>query len=170
MNQVNAFSGKYRIAVSSCLIGKRCRFDGGHKYHRRLNDALSQFVADGGEVISVCPEELAGLGIPRPAATLIDGDGESVWRGTARVCQHATGTDVTTAFRNGANKAFEQTKSCELAILKERSPSCGVNRVWSDSNLTDGRGVFAALLSQQGIAVVSELSLFEQSGGSVDGE
>ena len=170
MNQLTDLLGKQRIAVSSCLVGKHCRYDGAHKYHRRLNEALTQFVAGGGEVISVCPEELGGLGTPRPAAGLIGGTGVSVWRGTARVCQQATGLDVTMAFKNGANKALEQTKNCELAILKERSPSCGVRRVWCESDLVEGRGVFAELLSEQGIALASEMSLFGKTDGSMDGK
>jgi uncharacterized protein YbbK (DUF523 family) len=170
MNQLNHLSGKRRIAVSSCLVGKRCRYDGAHKYHRRLDEVLTQFIADGGEVMSVCPEELGGLGTPRPAAVLIGGAGESVWQGSARVCQQATGMDVSMAFKIGANKALEQTKSCELAILKERSPSCGVHCVWSESDLIEGRGVFAALLSEHGIALASEMSLFGESNGVVDGQ
>lgn len=170
MAESDCLSDKKRIAVSSCLVGKRCRFDGAHKYHSRLAAVLSEFVKGGGEIISVCPEELGGLGTPRPAAVLHGGDGEAVWHGTASVIQPETQTDVTALFKTGASRALEQANNCELAILKERSPSCGVRFFWSEAQLVEGRGVFAALLAEHGMVLESEMTLFGGSDGQMDGE
>lgn len=48
---------------------------------------------------------------------------------------------------------------CGLAILKERSPSCGSGQVYDGTfskTLTEGDGIFAALLKKAGIPVISE--------------
>ncbi len=161
MTKPDCLVGVERVLVSGCLMGKTCRFDGAHKHHHRLSSVLKAFEAQGGVVVSVCPEELGGLGTPRPSAVLEGGDGVSVWQDQAVVRQTSSGSDVTSAFKAGALKAFEQGRGCGLAILKERSPSCGVSRVWQASKVVDGRGVFAALLAEHGMALESERSLFE---------
>ena len=51
---------------------------------------------------------------------------------------------------------------CRCAILKERSPSCGSGRIYDGTftgTLTDGSGVTAELLKQNGITVVGESQL-----------
>lgn len=151
-----------RVAVSACLLGRPCRYDGGHKYSQALSKILIDFKARGGDVVGVCPEELAGLGTPRPAAILDNGDGEAVWRGAGQVREAASGKDLTGAFKDGALKALDRAQGCELAILKERSPSCGVSRAWSQGAIVDGRGVFAALLAHQGVHLESERSILDK--------
>ena len=70
----------------------------------------------------------------------------------------ADGKDVTAAFIAGARLAASQGESCGLAILKARSPSCGVGRTTIDGQTAPGDGVFAALLKQQGIPSFSNES------------
>ena len=103
----------------------------------------------GREVVAVCPEELGGLGTPRPAAALVGGDGHAVLRGEARVLRVEDDVDVTAAFLKGASLAAEAGEGATEAILKARSPSCGV-RV---------DGVFAALLRQRGIKLRTDETL-----------
>ena len=128
-----------KILVSACLMGRKCRYDGRSKGHDGVRAAT-----EGHEVVAVCPEE--HLGVPRPPAHLVGGDGHDVLDGNARVERVHDGHDLTQAFVDGAHRAF---RPCDHAILKARSPSCGTG--------TDG--VFAALLRRNGISLQSEEDL-----------
>lgn len=140
------------VVVSACLLGACCRFDGGDRTSARVLAAVA-----GETVVPVCPEVVAGLGVPRPACELRGGDGSDVALGRARVCA-ASGEDVTDAFLRGALAALEAAKAAGVrrAILKERSPSCGVRAVHRDGAVRAGRGVFAALLAAEGIEIASD--------------
>jgi len=139
-------------AVSACLLGIRCRYNGGHK----LTPQVMEFLKNK-QAVLVCPELLSGLPIPRPPAEIQAGDGRRVLREEARV-KLADGSDVTEAFRRGAGAALELVKHGRAthAILKERSPSCGVRRIYRAGRLKEGKGVFAALLEAEGVNVISE--------------
>lgn len=141
------------VVVSACLLGRPCRFDGRDKFTPEL-----AFLLEGRKVVAVCPEELGGLGTPRPACQISGGDGCGVLDGTARVID-ANGSDRTKAFLAGAQAAMEQLKAtgAREAVLKESSPSCGVNRVYRDGALAPGQGVFAALLARANIKVIDEV-------------
>ena len=74
------------------------------------------------------------------------------------------GDDVTAQFQKGALEALRMAErfGCRCAILKERSPSCGSGRIYDGTftgTLTDGSGVTAELLKQNGITVVGESQL-----------
>ncbi|HKD66477.1 MAG TPA: DUF523 domain-containing protein [Candidatus Binataceae bacterium] len=140
------------IVVSACLLGRPCRFDGKDKFTPEL-----AFLLEGRNVTAVCPEELGGLGTPRAACQLQNGDGTDVLEGNARVIS-VDGIDRTQAFLSGATAALEHALAAGAreAILKESSPSCGVTRVYRDGALQSGQGVFAALLSRHGIRVTEE--------------
>src|SRR3990172_7080094 len=58
---------RIRLGISSCLLGKPVRYDGGQKLDRFLSDTLGQFV----EYIAVCPEYECGLGVPREPMRLL---------------------------------------------------------------------------------------------------
>ena len=136
-----------RVLVSACLLGRACRYDG-----RSRPSAAVAAAVEGAEVVAVCPEELGGLGTPRPAAELSGGDGAAALAGDARVLRR-DGTDVTEAFLAGARAAAQPA---DRAILKARSPSCGVGATWIDGEVRAGDGVFAALLRSRGIPVTSD--------------
>ncbi|HEY2107281.1 MAG TPA: DUF523 domain-containing protein [Candidatus Binataceae bacterium] len=142
------------IMVSACLLGRPCRFDGKDKFTPELAFAL-----EGRNVIAVCPEELGGLGTPRAACQISGGDGADVLDHKAHVID-ADGIDRTQAFLGGAKAAMEPglAAGAREAILKERSPSCGVKQVYHDGALGSGQGVFAALLSRNRIRVINEVS------------
>lgn len=95
----------------------------------------------------VCPEMLAGLPTPRPAAEIESGDGRSVLRGKARV-RNRVGADLTGLFIAGAKKGTKIARliGCKEAWLREKSPSCGVSSIYRNGILTRGMGVFAAAL------------------------
>lgn len=142
-------------AVSACLVGIRCRYNGKHQ----RNAKVLRFLRNQ-RWFPVCPELLSGLPCPRPPAEIQGGDGRSVLRGKARV-NLADGTEVTEAFLRGAREAWAWVKAAggTHAILKERSPSCGARRVYQSGRLVGGKGVFAALLSRHGIPVLSEAEI-----------
>lgn len=137
------------IIVSACLLGQRCRWDGQcfppEKQLKHLR-----------EVIPVCPELLGGLAIPREPAEIIGGNGYDVLNNRARVIT-ASGIDVTCAFIKGAEEALRIARqhNADLAILKERSPSCGINHIYQGKNLIAGMGVTCALLLREGFTVLS---------------
>jgi uncharacterized protein YbbK (DUF523 family) len=149
------------VVVSACLLGRPCRFDGKDKFTPEL-----AFLLEGRKVVAVCPEELGGLGTPRPACQIIGGDGADVLDGKARVID-ADGIDRTQSFLAGAQAAMEQLDAAGAreAVLKERSPSCGVHTVYRDGALAPGQGVFAALLARRGVRVVDENQALRRKRG-----
>lgn len=144
------------ILVSACLIGTKCRYDGGsfEQYPE-----LAALVAKG-EAIPVCPEELGGLPTPRPPAELVGGDGADVLNGAARIVRE-DGTDVTDAFLAGAEAAarIAQAHGATRAVLKARSPSCGCATVYDGTfsgRVIPGQGVTAARLRAMGVSITDE--------------
>lgn len=134
-----------RVAVSACLLGEPVRYDGGAKPCAEVIELASKT-----QVCPVCPEKAAGLPCPRPPAEQV---GKRVLL--------SDGTDVTCAFAKGAQVARESVVSsgAPLAVLKAKSPSCGVGLVYDGSytgTLTAGMGVCTRLLTKEGICVVTE--------------
>jgi uncharacterized protein YbbK (DUF523 family) len=140
-----AASGKEVVVVSACLLGVRCRFDGGDK---RNDAAVARAVGDA-EILPLCPEVLARFGVPRPAIRL-SADG--------KIATDTKGRVVTSELEAGARLAdlFATEAGATRALLKERSPSCGVKQVHGPDGLTDGEGRFTARLRRRGLPVVSE--------------
>ncbi|MCS4485750.1 DUF523 domain-containing protein [Staphylococcus americanisciuri] len=143
------------IGISACLIGQAVRYDGGHKQQAALKRLI-----DRGEAIAICPEVLGGLSVPREPSELIKGDGMSVWSGQNEV-QTQLGTDVTQAFKQGAQEALHilQQYNIDTVILKDGSPSCGSAKIYNgqfNGTQIQGVGVTTALLQQHGIRVYNE--------------
>lgn len=141
--------------VSACLAGGTCRYDARTKpVAPEVNQALAR-----GEVLPVCPEQLGGLATPRPPAEIISGTGADVWQGRAKVVT-AGGEDVTPAFLSGARQVLQlaHTLGVQGAILKDKSPSCGVRCIYDGTftrSLRPGQGVTTALLTASGIPCVA---------------
>lgn len=139
------------LLVSKCLTGECCRYDA-----KSTPDPEITATVERGEAIAVCPEQLGGLPTPRVSAELT-GTGEDVLDGKARAVTR-DGRDVTEAFLLGAYKALETAKDAgiEHAILKAKSPSCGMGAIYDGSfkgKLVNGNGVTSALLLRNGIEV-----------------
>ncbi len=135
-----------RIVVSACLLGEPCRYDGRSK----PCEAVIR-LGERHELIPVCPEVMGGLPTPRPPAEL-QADGRVVNR---------MGVDVSEAYRKGAEETLRvaREQGCGVALLKEKSPSCGKGRIYDGSfsgALTDGSGVTVALLEASGLRVLGE--------------
>jgi uncharacterized protein YbbK (DUF523 family) len=143
-----ASSGREVVVVSACLCGIRCRFDGRDK---RMDEVVARAVPaeSGAEVLPLCPEVLAGFGTPRPAISF-SADGKKA--------HDKKGNDVTATLEAGARLAdlFAQEAGAKRALLKERSPSCGVKTVFGPDGVMDGEGRFAARLNKRGLGVTSE--------------
>lgn len=120
-----------RIGISSCLLGEKVRYDGGHKLDRFLADILGQYV----EYVPVCPEMECGLGTPREKMHL-EGDPDNPRMVTTR-----SGIDLTERMTRWASKRVRELESEDLSgfIFKSRSPSCGMEGV--DVIEEDGRPV-----------------------------
>lgn len=142
------------VAVSWCLCGGKCRYDGTAK-----PDEKGIALAEKGAVC-ICPEVLGGLPIPREPAEIVGGDGSDVLDGRAKVLS-VSGRDVTAEYIAGAEKALRicMEKGVTRAILKANSPSCGCGRIYDGSftgSRKTGDGVTAALFKRHGIAVETE--------------
>jgi uncharacterized protein YbbK (DUF523 family) len=130
-----------KCLVSSCLIGLCTRYDGCSKPDATCLETLKKY-----HYIPVCSEQLGGLATPRTAADLVGGDGNDVLKGRARVITR-DGIDVSHQFTAGAEAVLHiaQSQNVQLALLKGRSPSCGV---------TPAVGVTAALLREHNIRII----------------
>lgn len=138
-----------KIAVSACLMGVPCRFDGKSK---PCDDVLA--LREDHELVEVCPEVAGGLPVPHAPCEIVVG-------GFALRVLDAEGADRTNAFLEGARKTLEivQREGCRLAILKAKSPSCGNGLIYDGTftaTLVPGFGVAARLLQENGVRVVDE--------------
>ncbi len=138
------------ILVSACLLGHACRYDGKSKPCERviaLGDAYN--------LIPICPEVMGGLPTPRVPSEIC---GERVLM--------KDGRDVTENYNRGALTALEiaRQNGCTVAILKEKSPSCGSGLIHNglfDGGLVKGDGITAQLLKKEGIRVLGESEITE---------
>ncbi|MEG1548170.1 MAG: DUF523 domain-containing protein [Clostridia bacterium] len=140
------------IAVSSCLAGIHCRYDGDCKADAQIMELVAQ-----GKAVCICPECLGGMPTPRLPSEIVGGDGGDVLHGKAKVL-NSEGCDVTECFVSGAYAMLGIIKEhcIERAILKARSPSCGAGEIYDGSfckRIKQGDGVAAALLRSNGIQV-----------------
>lgn len=134
-----------KLAVSACLLGVRCRYDGAARPH-----PLARALAGRHQLVPVCPEQLGGLPTPRPPAER---------RGHLVVTRE--GGDVTEQYRRGAEETLYLCRrlGCQGAVLKERSPSCGCREIYDGAfsgALVPGEGVTAEVLRQAGLPVYGE--------------
>lgn len=145
------------ILVSACLLGLNTRYDGELKRNQRVIDYLKNRNL---VPIPVCPEQLGGLPTPRAASWFLQGDGGAVLDGTPCVV-NAEGASMDAPFLRGAIETMKICRmlACEDAILKERSPSCGVHQIQRGDQMVEGSGVTCALLQRNGIRVLSEEDL-----------
>lgn len=128
-----------RIGISSCLLGERVRYDGGHKRDSFLVDTLGGFV----EYVAVCPEVECGLGVPRESMRLT-GDPEA-----PRLVATRSGADHTERMLAWARRRVAELAGEDLCgfVFKSRSPSSGMERVKvysaSGAAARTGVGLFA---------------------------
>lgn len=132
-----------KIVVSACLLGENCKYNGGNNF----SHDVAEFIK-GREVIPVCPECLAGLGVPREPIEIVNG-----------VVCHKDGSSVDDALRKAVTQILTELdgQDIECVILKSRSPTCGVKQVHDGTfsgKLVEGMGVLAAALKENGYKVL----------------
>lgn len=132
-----------KIAVSACLLGENCKYNGGNNYSYKLGKILEKH-----DVIPICPEIMGGLPTPRRPAEVVNG-----------VVLTKDGGLVDLEFRRGAEKALEIVKNsgADLVVLQSRSPSCGVGTIYDGSfsgKLIEGDGIFVKVLNKEGIKAI----------------
>ena len=134
-----------KVLVSACLLGENCKYNGGNNY----SSAVMDFVT-GKEAIPVCPEMKAGYGCPRIPIEIVDG-----------VLFDRDGNNVDAPMRQAICDILEDIQDEEIAcaVLKARSPTCGVHQVYDGTfsgTLVDGMGLFAKALQDAGYTVIDD--------------
>ncbi|MBN1981178.1 MAG: DUF1722 domain-containing protein, partial [Chitinivibrionales bacterium] len=132
------------VGISSCLLGKNVRYDGGHKLDHYLVDILGQFV----EYVPICPEVECGMTIPREALRLVAVDGD------IRLMTQKSGIDMTPHMKQWMKKKLTTLTHLPLCgfIFKTKSPSSGLFRVkvyHENGTTNNGVGIFAQGLTEQ---------------------
>ena len=120
-----------RIGASSCLLGEKVRFNGGHKRYRFLTDELGPHV----DWVPYCPEVEIGLGTPREPIRLT-ADGRLVNR------------DGTADHTKAMAQLPRPDRELDGYVFKAKSPSCGIRAIprYGEDGLAarhDGRGLYA---------------------------
>ena len=128
------------VAVSACLLGRNCRYDG----ETKRNDLLVEML-QGCKIVPFCPEDSC-FGTPRPSMDLVQGDGGEIFA----ICS-VTGSNLTAPIREYALEFFAQNSDIGLYIGKDRSPSCGVSSARIYKN--DGE-----LLDESGTGIMSDVA------------
>lgn len=135
-----------KVLVSACLLGENCKYNGGNNE----NAAVLEYLKDK-TVLPVCPETLAGLGTPRVPMELCHG-----------VLTDREGTVREGPVRQAVAQILERLDGVQAAVLKARSPTCGVHEIY-DGTFTGrrvpGRGLLAAALAEAGVPVMDEEDL-----------
>lgn len=130
---------KIRLGVSSCLLGEKVRFDGGHKHDRFLTETLGRYV----EYVPVCPEVEMGLPTPRETLRLTGASDNQ------RLVFSKSGEDITERMQLWAEKRVAELEKEDLCgfVFKSKSPSSGMARVKlydkNGSPNSQGVGLFA---------------------------
>lgn len=140
-----------KILVSACLLGRNCKYNGGNNLNPQVVELLKDHVA-----VEVCPELMAGLGVPRTPIEIVDGE-----------VKDRNGNCVDAALRRSVDMILSQVRreGIRYAILKSRSPTCGVRQVYDGSftgTLVDGAGVLAQALMDAGCQVFDSEDLPEK--------
>jgi uncharacterized protein YbgA (DUF1722 family)/uncharacterized protein YbbK (DUF523 family) len=126
---------KIRIGISTCLLGEKVRYDGGHKLDRYIVDTLGRYF----DYVPVCPEVECGFPTPRESFRLV-GDSSS-----PRLVTTRTKKDVTKQMLKWARSRVCELEKEELCgyIFKSKSPSSGMMRVrvYSETGMPSKTGV-----------------------------
>lgn len=126
-----------RLGISSCLLGEKVRYDGGHKLDSYLLETLGPHV----DWVPVCPEVEAGLGVPREPMRLVgmgkktrmaEASGETDLMGEpggVRLVTRQTRIDHTGLLLGWSRSRIPELARINLCgfVFKSRSPSCGMH-------------------------------------------
>lgn len=132
-----------------------CKYNGKNNLNNKVLKLLSEDT-----LIPICPEQLGGCPTPRIPAEIVGGDGGDVLDAKGRVMTK-NGEDVTEYFIKGAREVLKiaQAMGIEKAILKARSPSCGVCSIYDGTfsgKTKNGNGVTSEILKRNGVSILTE--------------
>lgn len=139
-----------KILISACLVGDNTKYNGGNNLHPLIDQLLLKY-----DLIPFCGEQQGGLGTPRRPSEIKDDK-----------VINDRGKDMTSHYIDGAKKALAicQYLNIHIAILKEGSPMCGVNKIY-DGTFTNkkinGQGILTQLLIKNNIKVYNEDNIKE---------
>lgn len=132
---MQGMNDRVRLGISTCLLGEKVRYDGGHKLDRYLRDTLGEHV----NYVPVCPEVECGFPIPRESFRLV-GKPEA-----PRLITTQTKQDCTDRMQRWAKKRVVELEREGLCgfIFKSKSPSSGLTgvKVYTDRGMPSKRGV-----------------------------
>ena len=136
-----------KLLISACLAGENCKYSGGNNF---IGEEMLASLKDKYELVSVCPEVMGGLSVPRIPCERIGGK-----------VMNERGEDVTAQFKTGAELTANICESQDIkkALLKEKSPSCGSGRIYDGTfshTVIAGDGVTAERLRALGVALYGE--------------
>lgn len=139
-----------KIAVSGCLLGINCKYNGKSNYNEEILKLKEKY-----EIVPICPEVLGGLPTPRIPSEIINNK-----------VINQEGTDVTLEYITGANKALQILKdnNIKIAILKAKSPSCGKGEIYDGTfshTIIEGNGITAKLFLENDILVLNEYNFHQ---------
>ncbi len=161
---------KEKILASACLLGERVRFDG--QILKITDDRIFKWAKEK-RFVPICPESMSGLLVPRVPCEIEPGKtAQDILNGQGKIIGK-DGRDYTEDFLFGAQASLNLAKrnNVRIALLKQRSPSCGTKQVHDGhfgTNLVDGMGLAALMLQQAGISVFDETQLDEIEALLVD--
>jgi len=133
-----------KIGISSCLLGNKVRYDGGHSHDRFLTQTLGLFA----EYVPVCPEVECGMPIPREALRLV-GTPEN-----PKLVTQKTKQEKTRQMKDWIPARLKTLEKENLYgfIFRSKSPSSGLYRirVYGDDGKVrkTGTGMFARAFTQ----------------------
>jgi uncharacterized protein YbgA (DUF1722 family)/uncharacterized protein YbbK (DUF523 family) len=130
---------KIQVGISSCLMGNKVRYDGGHKQSSYCTKVLSDYF----DFQPICPEMAIGLGAPRKAIRLVKDEDR------IRVIASDGSFEVTEQLNEFGEKTSPSLTSMSGYIFCAKSPTCGMERVTlykqgTNQGNRNGVGVFAA--------------------------
>lgn len=135
---------RIRIAVSSCLLGERVRYDGDHKRSAYVTEVLANEV----DLVPVCPEVAIGMGVPREPIRLVQ-----TGRGLRAIGTQSRGLDVTDRLQEYGRLMAEKLTDIDGYLFKQNSPSCGMAGVRIDkaghAPSRTGAGLYAQTVMAQ---------------------
>lgn len=139
-----------KILVSSCMLGNNCKYNGGNNYNILVEELKKKY-----EIISICPEVMGGLSIPRVPSECLNGS-----------VINKDGVDVTRYFMSGSKKVLNivRNENIKIAVLKDGSPSCGSTYIYDGTfsgNRISGMGMTAKLLKLFGVKIYNENNIEE---------
>lgn len=141
---------KINILVSACLLGDNVKYNGKNNLIPNLDDKLKDF-----NIIKVCPEILANLGCPRDPIEI-----------KSNKVITSNNIDVTPNINLAISKILNLVKinNIKYAVLKESSPTCGVNTIY-DGNFSHtkikGSGMLTRTLIKNNVLVFNEFQIDE---------